>query len=84
MLVAQDRLGSLAVAGGTGAFLGRIFVNGESRRVDPEFDELAWPDMPFNDFGRDVEVLWVRCVHGDPVDQLVIVGERLVVELLFK
>ena len=59
-------------------------MNGEPRRVDPEFDELAVPDVPLDDIGRDVEVFWVLAVHGDPVHQLVIVAELLAVEFLLQ
>ena len=56
----------------------------KSRRIDPEFDELVDRDMPFDNIGRDMEIFRVFGVHGDPVHQLVVVGEMLGVELLLK
>jgi hypothetical protein len=38
--------------------------------------------MSLDDIGWNVEVLRVVSVHGDPVHQLISVGESLVVELL--
>ena len=52
--------------------------------VYPQFDELAGPDMPLDDWWWDMEVLWVLGVHGNTVHQLVLVGELLVVELLLQ
>lgn len=40
--------------------------------------------MPLDNIGRDMEVLWILGVHGDPVHQLVLVGEVLGVELSLK
>jgi hypothetical protein len=59
-------------------------VDGKPRRVDSEFHKLAGPDVPLDDIGRDVEVVGVLGVHGDPVHQLVAVGEVLVVKLLLQ
>ena len=56
----------------------------ESWGVYPQFDELAGPDMPLDDWWWDMEVLWVLGVHGNTVHQLVLVGELLVVELLLQ
>ncbi|MCA9135487.1 MAG: hypothetical protein KDB00_01975 [Planctomycetales bacterium] len=52
------------------------------RRIDPEFDKLTGTDVPFDDIGRNVEVLWVLSVHNDTIHQLVVVGEPLRIELL--
>ncbi|MEM1224051.1 MAG: hypothetical protein AAGJ40_00030 [Planctomycetota bacterium] len=56
----------------------------EPWRVDPKFNELTKPDVPLDDFGRDLKVGWVLSVHGDSVHQLVVVGETLGVKLLFQ
>ncbi|MCA8994957.1 MAG: hypothetical protein KDA69_15060 [Planctomycetaceae bacterium] len=59
-------------------------MNREPRRVDSEFDKLTEADVSLDDIRRDVEVLWILRVHGDPIHQLVTVGELLGVELVFK
>jgi hypothetical protein len=45
---------------------------------------MAESDMPLNDFGWDVEVLWVLCVHSNAIHQLVLVGKLLVVKVLLQ
>lgn len=45
---------------------------------------MAESDMPLNDFGWDVEVLLVLCVHSNAIHQLVLVGKLLVVKVLLQ
>jgi hypothetical protein len=68
----------------TSAFLSSIFMDRESWGVDPEFYELAGTDVPLDNVGRNVEVVWVLGVHGNTVHQLIFVGELLVAELLLQ
>ena len=82
MIMTQNRLGHFAVAVRARAFLRVVFMNGESCRVDSQFDELAGTDMPFDDVGRNMEVLGILGVHHAPVHQFVVIGEPLGFELL--
>ena len=80
----QDWLGQFAVTRRARAFLRGIFVDRKPWRIDPEFDKLAGPNVSLDDFGGNVEVLGVLGVHRYAAYQLVIVGEVLVIELLFQ
>lgn len=54
----------------------------ETRRIDPQFDEVPDVDMLLQDWVGDLESLAVFGVHSDTIDQYVAVGESLLVELL--
>ena len=84
MVVPQDRLRHLAIAGWTSAFLGCVFVDRKPGRIDPEFNKLTGTHMPLNDIGRDVKVLGILGVHSNAIHQLVVVGKLLGAEFLLK
>jgi hypothetical protein len=77
MVVAQNWLGGITVAGRTTTFLNSILVDREPRGVDPKFDKMPATDVLLQDRMRNLEVLGVLGVHLNAVDQLVAVGEVL-------
>ncbi len=84
MRVTQDRLCLLAITRRTGAFFWSVFVNGKTGRVDPNFDKVPHANVFLQDRMRYLETLAVFGVHGDAIDQLVAVGQSLLIELSFK
>src|SRR5687767_8335645 len=59
LLVPQDRLGHLAVAGGASAFFRRILMDRKTWRVDPQLDELSDANVPFQNRVRNLKSLAV-------------------------
>src|SRR6267142_1041792 len=84
MFVTKYRLIGLAIAGRASAFFRSVFMNGKSRRVDPQFDEVPDAHVFLQDWMRYLETVAVFGVHGNTINQLVAVGESLLVELLFQ
>ena len=56
----------------------------EAGGVDPQLDEMPDTDVFLQNRVRDLETLAVFGVHGDTIDQLVAVGELLLLELSFQ
>lgn len=80
----QNRLDDLTVAGRASAFLWSIFMHGKTGRVDPEFDELPYVNVLFQNRVRYSEVDWILGVHGDTIDQLIAIGESLFSEFMLQ
>ena len=59
-------------------------MHGKAGRVDPEFDKLPNANVLLQDRVRDLETLAIFSMHGDTINQLVAVGELLLVELLLE
>jgi hypothetical protein len=84
MLVAEDGLRGFAMAGGAVTFLPRIFMNRKPWRIDPQLDEVANPDVLFQNGVRNQKVLRVFGIHGHAVHQLITVGQVLGMEAMFE
>ena len=84
MLVAQDRFCRFAVASWAKALFQGIIVDRKPGRVDPEFDEMAGANMLLENRVGNLEVFRVLSSHLDAIDQLVVVGELLGLEVVFE
>ena len=80
----KNRIRHLTVTRGTRAFLCRVLVYRKPRGVDPEFDKIAWSNVPLDDGWRDVEVLGILGVHVDTIHQLVVIRKLLRIELFLQ
>ena len=80
LFVTQNRFGCLLVAVGAGALHGGVFVDGEARRIEPQFNKLPRLKMRFQCGMRNLKPVSVRLMHRHSVNQLVTVCETLTLE----
>lgn len=57
-----------------------FFVDRKSRRVNPQFNEVSDVDFSLDDARRDPEVFRILLVLAFSIDQLIVIGELLVLQ----